>query len=80
MLDGIIGATKYLQPRVDAPKEPWEQKGVLAILRFTGCRACPERSRRRSPLPKEVRNPRRVPHLVKWFTLPRLRWTLPVAN
>ena len=32
---------------------PFEQNGVLAILRlvlFTGCRACPERSRRRSPL------------------------------
>src|SRR5271167_531559 len=32
---------------------------------FIGCRACPERSRRRSPLPKEVRNPRWVPRLTK---------------
>ena len=41
-----------------------------------GCRACPERSRRRSPLPKEVWNPRRVPlqSLSSWL----LRFSRPV--
>jgi len=35
--------------------------GVPHLFVITGCRARPERSRRRSPLPKEVWNPRWVP-------------------
>src|SRR5580704_301104 len=42
---------------------------ALSLLPVTGCRACPERSRRRSPLPGEVWNPRWVSHSVNVYSL-----------